>query len=195
MQLFLYLQCSKTCCGLSIITFLLSICMLLQIIRVVLLGILIHEGSKSISKSNFTRSKVDYMLNILSQIVYCFEYIPLIYGIWTFRCYISTENRRVPNVFCKTLYKYCSVFFLFIHFLLSMLSPVLLVSIREDVYGLFYNVSNNHIVNTYVSLPPFVDHIYNFFCQDSLSICNITCNGHMEKFSEGYPNFSEQNKI
>ena len=164
--------------------------MAFQITRFGLLITLIVRESKNISDSNYTRSKVDYMFNVLSQFVYCWEYIPLLHGTRKFLSYIvSKENHKrlhdanimiksylFDRCICMTcLVILCIIIVVFFHFALSLLPPFFLLFYKSAVYQLFYDSDNDmsrDIATAYVSLA-FADHFYNFLVRLAMAYVTL----------------------
>ena len=158
------MQYSKLRCG--TIAFVITTFAVLQLIRLVLLSTLIGYGAKNITDSTFTRSRVDYMLKVLSQVLYLGEWIPLLHGICKFRSYTSEEtSRNMINDKLHFCIRYIFNVFVFCispgHLIVSIVPPILLLVFRKDVFTLFYKTSKKEVVTTYVSIALY-DHIHNF---------------------------------
>lgn len=131
------------------------------------------------------------LLHLTSQAAHCFEYFPMVHGIFLFYCYWickdKTDGTNADTEFgdtntgksCKKLELspfYCMtvVLVLFVEFIIhlgiSMLPPIFLISWKEDNV-VFYNESPKE-GNAYAALA-FIDHFYAFLIRSAMALITL----------------------
>lgn len=148
---------------------------ILQICRFGLLLAIMHYNSNSTSAD----SKFSYGFDLLGQILYCMEYITLIFGICKFQRYFKVRAQGSEGINkIKDIMKYfteqkCCIKFLIVSLIIILLPMHFVVTIFPPIFQISWNEINSHSLPKGFACLEVFAHFYNFLTRTAIAFVTL----------------------